>query len=282
MIEFYHAAKIVNLNIDGVEVKLEKVKEKEYKICINDHGVFKRDTLPARYLNEYDREGANLLIEEFAEDLWWSKELFVTRRTGNVRNGDIFIYDHIQIILEAIVNGTTMLKQLNKPEIIKVGNVTVTKTRVPDNKVSLTIDGLTTVSDYPDKLADDHDNYIAYLVAGEIALCNPSRVRINGTDSFPTKDLLVSSSDADMIIDIITRSEQNLAAYKAEQAIVKVGDLVVYNVCEFNYKGIVLDIVDNDTCVKVDCGIVLDIELNKYITNYEYHKIPINRLTKVV
>jgi len=273
MIEFDQNAKIVTLNIEGVEVKLEKVKEKEYKICIDDHGVFKRDTLPARYLNEYDREGANLLIEEFAEDLWWSKELFVTRRTGDVRNGDIFIYDHIQIILEAIVNGTELLKKLNKPEIIKVGNVTVTKTRVPDDKVSLTIDGLVKTYKYPSKLYNDA-NYIACLCDGDLTLyTSDSIVEINGSEYFPTKDFIVSSSDADMIIDIITRSEQNLAAYKAEQEKIKVGDKVTYKACGCWYVGTVLDIEDEYACIKVyydaPCG-------------YDYNKIAINRLTKVV
>ena len=235
-----------NLDIKGVKVKILKSNKvhDSFQICIYDNeDRFILSKLP----DEYDDFGNlnNILFDNTTTYKWWCGKLCDILQYGYFKNGDSFNLKCINIIIEAIVNGVNKLEELNTVhEIIKIGNVTIEKTKVDKNNVSLTITGLSQPCDYPYDLWHN-SNTLAWTPDNEVFdLWDEDHevVWINNKQYFPLKDFICSNSDAEKVIKIITASEEKLAKYKWEQKEIKVGDYVKPKdyVSDYKYKVIAI------------------------------------------
>lgn len=219
-------------DFDGVKVQLDKRGEDSYEINIYDpENRFCDGKLPVNYtyLN------TNRIHCEEYPDIWWCCGIHDIFGSGDIINGSRYESEHINIILQAIQNGLDELERLNKPEIIKIGNVTITKQNMSCNKVMMSVDGLINVNDYP---RDVSKEYIAY--SGDICVkcfmlydgdCSP--VPINGLYYYPRDNFVLSNEDYNKVIKIITESEKKLAEYNK----IKVGDKVQYPMFGSWYEG---------------------------------------------
>lgn len=259
------------LNMQGVVVSIRKCDEDLYEININDNGILHRENLPIKYLNDYIKDECNYLINEYKENLYWCIGLYNVLHTGNIHNGDKFKIEHINIILQAIENGLIELERLKTPEIIKVGNVTITRQIVACGKVKISIDGLIEGCKYPDAVYYG-DSGVAFKVTNcDVFVLhdkNKHTIRINEQPHLPIKDLILTKEECDKVIEIITESELALVEYNR----IKVGDKVTYRDHGYNLECTVLDIEGDFACVKTYCGVV---------TGYNYDKIRVAALKKV-
>lgn len=144
---FSDCVKVVTLDIQGVKVQLEKVDE-GYRICIDD---------PNNIILHVAPDGDNYIHENYIyrehEGLklsYWCCGLYDVKHCGGFRNHDIFPLEHINIILDAIEDGVKKLNEIvTKPEITKIGKITITITSVPSKPgyVKMKIDGMKTSCD---------------------------------------------------------------------------------------------------------------------------------------
>ena len=259
------------LNIKGIDIKIKCKDDDKYTICITDpEDRFHDCNLPA----DYDYMVVNRIHWDSSVPCFWCDGIWCERGSGNVKPTDTFKLEEINIIIEAIENGLAEFERLTRPEIIKVGNVTISKKIISKDKVSLTIDGLIECCDYPDEIFYNSP-YIACISFNcMISLYdeNSEEVIINYKQYFPTKDFICSPKDANKVIEIITKSEEKLAKYNEEQKKVKVGDTVTYREKQYKLEGTVLDIEDGYACVKTLYG---------SIYGYGYNKVGIKALKKV-
>jgi len=131
----------VILNFDTIKVEIDRISENGYKICIDDQD----NIIPRKPPVEYDYLDTNLICcESRCENIYWCHGLYYLIGNGNIYNHTIFPLDQINIILNSIENGVNKLKELNKPEVIKIGKITITTTRVPSKPgyVKMEIDGM--------------------------------------------------------------------------------------------------------------------------------------------
>lgn len=219
-----------HLDIKGVKVQIKKIDDDSYQIWINDKECkYDLHNVPS----EYDYMNINMVHRQNrCEDglgNWWCCGIWNVLHTGSIDNGGKYSFEFINIILEAIENGVNKLEEIySKPEIIKVGNVTIEKKRINKDTICLSVDGLISAYQYPSEITSNGNT--VYRVGDDeftIYDINNDVVDIDYRCYFPIKDFKVSNEDADKIIRIITASEEKLANYYKEK--IKVGDTIKFN-----------------------------------------------------
>lgn len=200
-------------------------------------------------------------------------------------------FDHIDLskpmtkeaadkIIEWIKKCVDNYNILKHTEVIKVGNVTITKVPIPNdhnaghtecvpftNNVYLTIDGLINIMKYPSKIISSGNT--AYRIGDpEFTCCDKynTSIFVNDCCYFPLKNFKCSKKDADKIIQIITASEEKLANYYKENEKIQIGDTVEY----LGHECKVIDIENNIACCKIN--------IDNSIT---YRGLPIELLKKI-
>ena len=260
----------MTLNMKGIDIKIKCKDDDKYTICITDpEDRFHDCNLPA----DYDYMVVNRIHWDSSVPCFWCDGIWCERGSGNVKPTDAFKLEEINIIIEAIENGLSELERLTQPEIIKVGNVTISKKMISKDKVSLTVEDLIDTKDYPAEIYYNTP-YIACTCDEMITLYDETSdvVTINCQEYFPTKDFICSLKDANKVIKIITKSEEKLAKYYEEQNKIKLGDTVTYREKQYKLEGTVLDIEDGYACVKTLYG---------SIYGYGYNKVGIKAVKKV-
>ena len=235
-----------NFNFQGVKVKVRKNDEDEYQIWIeDDKNRFIQSKLPGAY--EYIRAKDNNITFDDVCEKWWSSLLCNISLHGYFNNGDVMDLEQINACVNAVFNGVNTLEKITLPEVIKIGNVEITKKKLDENNVSLIIKGLLQPLDYPNDIYCD--SYLAWSPDNEVFDLwdkNHKVVWINNKQWFPLKDFICSNSDMEKIIEIITGSEEKLVQYRLEQEEIKVGDYVKPKYYDSDYKYKIIGIYNDE------------------------------------